>query len=148
MQINEKKAPKGIIARSLRGRVISWDPIARSRAVFPPSSLQVIWSQQMNAPCCLSHKLLCKYSQTGSPGSWFSGPLEGCRAGSRASPHAKPCQAAHAETRGRRQLGEAAESKQRCTICVLCGHLSWKDSHFKTNWSLPRDLLSFTAGCS
>lgn len=44
--------------------------------------------------------------------------------------------------------GRQPGSRTPCTICALRGHLSWKDSHCTTSWSLPRDLPSSTAGCS
>lgn len=157
VHVTEIKAPKGTIAQTCqRERAVSWDLTARRslRAVLgPPASPASRSLQQMGCSRRLSPPShgTSRYASAPELVALDLGFLllwEGLRAACRASPRAKPWRAAHAETLGRLRLGEAAKSRTRCTTCALCGHLSWKDSHCTASSSLPRDLASFTAGCS
>lgn len=143
-KVSEIEAAKGIITEmGPRARATCWNSITWC---WSPAS----W-QQLGVGRLLAHHFLCKCSWTGSPGSGFLaslGGLWGCVQGLLcARLQARPHQAANVEAPGRQQRGEAARSRTPCTICALHRHLSWKDSHCTTSWSLPRDLPSSTAGC-
>lgn len=137
MQINliEIKALTGIIAwMPQKNHILELNSWKQS---FSPFSLEIIWSQQRSAPCCLSHRPLCKHWYPWILLFWSPGGLQGRVQG------LSSCQALPGCTRWNLRLSAArGGSQEQAALHNLCS--VWPSElgrqSFQNKLNLPQDF--------